>query len=70
MPRSRSRPARSTASRSYAGVPLLFDAGDHATVDTVRITWPNGLIQNETKQATERGVHLSRKRSDFPVPAP
>jgi tetratricopeptide (TPR) repeat protein len=34
----------------YTGVPLLFDTGDHATVDAVRITWPNGLIQNEVRQ--------------------
>ncbi|HLX45520.1 MAG TPA: tetratricopeptide repeat protein [Bryobacteraceae bacterium] len=38
--------------QSYHGVPLLFDAGDFPTVDVVRITWPNGLIQNEVKQAT------------------
>lgn len=34
----------------YTGVPLVFDGGDHATIDTVRITWPNGLIQNEIRQ--------------------
>jgi cytochrome c-type biogenesis protein CcmH/NrfG len=34
----------------YEGVPLLFDLGGRAEADTVRITWPNGLIQNETKQ--------------------
>ena len=38
----------------YNGVPLLFDAGDHASVDVVRITWPNGLIQNEVRQATNQ----------------
>jgi tetratricopeptide (TPR) repeat protein len=38
----------------YSGVPLTFDAGDHASVDVVRITWPNGLIQNETQQATNQ----------------
>ena len=36
--------------KTYAGVPLLFDLGAHATADVVRITWPNGLIQNETRQ--------------------
>ena len=36
---------------TYTGVPLLFDLGDNTSVDTVRITWPNGLIQNEVKQA-------------------
>jgi tetratricopeptide (TPR) repeat protein len=39
----------------YAGVPLLFDTGAAASVDVVRITWPNGLIQNETRQAAGRG---------------
>jgi tetratricopeptide (TPR) repeat protein len=38
----------------YTGVPLLFDTGSAATVDVVRITWPNGLIQNETNQAAGR----------------
>jgi tetratricopeptide (TPR) repeat protein len=38
----------------YNGVPLTFDAGDHASVDVIRITWPNGLIQNETQQATNQ----------------
>ena len=37
----------------YAGVPLLFDAGAAASVDVVRITWPNGLIQNEVRQPTQ-----------------
>jgi hypothetical protein len=38
----------------YEGLPLLFDVGAATTVDTVRITWPNGLIQNETNQATNK----------------
>src|SRR5215472_9379847 len=37
--------------RMYQGVPLAFDLGDHTQADVVRITWMNGLIQNETKQA-------------------
>ena len=37
--------------KMYAGVPLLFDLGGRAEADTVRISWPNGLIQNEAKQA-------------------
>ncbi|HET9767194.1 MAG TPA: FG-GAP-like repeat-containing protein [Thermoanaerobaculia bacterium] len=36
--------------RRYAGVPLLFGLGRRDAADTVRITWPNGLIQNETRQ--------------------
>lgn len=38
----------------YAGVPLSFDTGDRASVDVVRITWPNGLIQNEVRQAANQ----------------
>jgi tetratricopeptide (TPR) repeat protein len=36
--------------QAYAGVPLVFDTGTARTVDAVRITWPNGLIQNEVNQ--------------------
>jgi lipoprotein NlpI len=36
--------------KTYHGTPLVFGLGDHATVETVRITWPNGLIQNEVRQ--------------------
>ena len=35
----------------YDGVPLVFGLGSEKQADTVRITWPNGLIQNEIKQA-------------------
>jgi tetratricopeptide (TPR) repeat protein len=34
----------------YDGRPLVFGLANNKTVDTVRITWPNGLIQNEIKQ--------------------
>jgi len=33
--------------RRYAGVPITFGLGTRAAADVVRITWPNGLIQNE-----------------------
>jgi tetratricopeptide (TPR) repeat protein len=42
--------------RMYSGVPVLFDLDEHAATDTVRITWPNGLIQNETNQPANRAV--------------
>ena len=34
----------------YNGSPLTFGLGPRSMADTVRITWPNGLIQNEIKQ--------------------
>ncbi len=40
--------------RFYTGAPLTFSLGTHLAADTVRITWPNGLIQNETRQAGRR----------------
>lgn len=39
------------AKRIYTGTPLTFWLGPHKEADTVRITWPNGLIQNEIRQA-------------------
>lgn len=45
--------------RTYSGVPLLFGLRAYSEVDTVRITWPNGLVQNETKQPA--GKHLAFK---------
>jgi hypothetical protein len=40
--------------RHYDGLPLLFDMLAYDQADTVRITWGNGLIQNEAKQAADR----------------
>jgi Tfp pilus assembly protein PilF len=36
--------------QTYAGVQLHFGLGTHAVTDTVRITWPNGMVQNELKK--------------------
>ncbi|HEV1285152.1 MAG TPA: FG-GAP-like repeat-containing protein, partial [Bryobacteraceae bacterium] len=47
---------------TYHGVPLLFPAGANPTVDVVRITWPNGLIQNETNQATNKTYVYEEKQ--------
>jgi len=38
----------------YQGVPLVFGLNGQSEADTIRITWPNGLIQNETKQPAGR----------------
>jgi hypothetical protein len=38
----------------YDGVPLIFGLRGAAQVETVRITWPNGLVQNEVRQPTRR----------------
>ncbi len=37
----------------YQGVPLAFAVDGHADADTIRITWSNGLIQNEPHQKLE-----------------
>ena len=34
----------------YEGVPLVFGLGGHKQIDTVRISWPNGLIQNQPNE--------------------
>jgi Tfp pilus assembly protein PilF len=38
----------------YSGYPLTYDLRNYPGVDTVRISWPNGLIQNEMKQAANK----------------
>jgi hypothetical protein len=37
--------------KTYTGVPLSFGVNSSREIDTVRITWPNGLIQNQPRQA-------------------
>ncbi|MCX6632812.1 MAG: FG-GAP-like repeat-containing protein [Candidatus Solibacter sp.] len=39
---------------TYEGVPVVVRLGGRMQVDTVRISWPNGLIQNETGLAMNR----------------
>lgn len=40
--------------QTYDGLPLFFGVGAYQTVDAVRITWPNGTIQNETRQSVNQ----------------
>jgi Tfp pilus assembly protein PilF len=42
--------------RIYRGVPLLFGVDSYKTVDTARITWPNGLIQSEPEQPIDKSI--------------
>jgi tetratricopeptide (TPR) repeat protein/predicted nucleotidyltransferase len=48
--------------QTYAGVPLFFPVGAYEKVDVVRITWPNGLIQNETNQDTNRAYNYEESQ--------
>jgi hypothetical protein len=42
--------------RIYRGVPLLFGVDSYKIADAVRITWPNGLIQNEAEQPIDKAI--------------
>ncbi len=42
----------------YNGIPLVFRIGDQRAIDTVRITWPNGLIQNEMDPPLNQIVNI------------
>jgi hypothetical protein len=42
--------------KMYDGVPLVFGLGPDTQVDTVRISWPNGLIQNQPNEAADRAA--------------
>lgn len=44
--------------RVYRGVPLAFALDGHSNADTVRITWPNGLIQNETEKKAGQALTI------------
>jgi tetratricopeptide (TPR) repeat protein len=47
--------------QTYAGVPLVFRLGAHTKIDTIRIFWPNGLIQNEINQPVNRLLAIKEK---------
>jgi tetratricopeptide (TPR) repeat protein len=40
----------------YDGAPLLFGLGDNKQADTIRVSWPNGMIQNKTGVAAGQRV--------------
>jgi hypothetical protein len=46
--------------QTYEETPLVFELGPYQEADVVRITWPNGLIQNEVRQAG-RKKHLYKE---------
>ncbi|MGC2742977.1 MAG: FG-GAP-like repeat-containing protein [Candidatus Angelobacter sp.] len=47
--------------RIYQGVPLLFGIRSYHEADTLRITWPNGLVQNEIKEQAGREISYKEK---------
>lgn len=42
----------------YEGIPLWFGMGNYPEADTVRITWINGLIQNEPQKKTNAAFSI------------
>ena len=47
--------------QTYVGVPLVFRLGTNTKIDTIRIFWPNGLIQNEINQPVNRVISIKEK---------
>ena len=47
--------------RIYTGLPLLFGLRDYSEVDTVRIVWPNGMVQNEIRQSVGKEFAYKEK---------
>jgi tetratricopeptide (TPR) repeat protein len=45
--------------RIFQGVPLAFATDGHADADTIRITWPNGLIQNEPRKKSGESLTIA-----------
>ena len=46
------------ARRQYDTAPVTFELGDREVVDTVRIIWPNGMIQNEVRLLANRRLNI------------
>lgn len=47
--------------RIYQGVPLLFGIRSYSEADTLRITWPNGLVQNEVHEQSGKKMAYKEK---------
>ncbi len=45
----------------YQGLPLSFGLGGAKSIETIRITWPNGLIQNESQLEAAESYHFEEK---------
>jgi Tfp pilus assembly protein PilF len=45
--------------RIFQGVALAFATDGHVDADTIRITWPNGLIQNETRKKSGESLTIA-----------
>ncbi|HXM42870.1 MAG TPA: FG-GAP-like repeat-containing protein [Bryobacteraceae bacterium] len=48
--------------RIYEGVPLEFGLDSYKSADAVRITWPNGLIQDETEQLVDKAIEYQEQQ--------
>jgi len=44
--------------QTYTGVPLVFGLRASTGIDTIRVTWPNGLIQNELSQPVGKAIAI------------
>jgi hypothetical protein len=49
--------------RTYYGQTLLFGMRGYKEADSVRITWPDGLIRNEVHQASNKTFTYTEARS-------
>lgn len=44
--------------KRYDTTPVTFELGDREVIDAIRIVWPNGMIQNETRQLARRRMNI------------
>ncbi len=48
--------------RIYQGVPMVFGVDSYKVADAVRITWPDGLIQNEPEQPLDKAIDYQEQQ--------
>jgi Flp pilus assembly protein TadD len=44
--------------QQYGTTPVTFALGDYEVIDTIRIIWPNGMIQNEMRVRTGKRIDI------------
>jgi tetratricopeptide (TPR) repeat protein len=47
--------------RVYPGYPIVVGVGQQDAVETVRVTWPNGLIQNQVVAALDQAMEIEEQ---------
>lgn len=54
------------AKQTFRGLPLIFGLGRRTSIETLRITWPNGLVQNEVRLEVQASGVTAKQVKEAP----